>query len=160
MSHSIRETTMNVFDPRSIYIRKSSTVPCPSEGFVRKKLSAAFCSDPATAMPRRIGSAANTTGRRDSPRIAPLYRRMIFRRAMKTVHVTSRDARGPGLASPKPRATVSAATARGLRLPQDAGVHAQRATRLRDEDIFEGDLLRPDELDRGTVPCDRRDDVW
>src|SRR3989304_6013496 len=77
MSQSIRETTMNVFDPISMYRRKSAEHLAASvEGHVvpvyAKKFVAAVCSSPATAVPRRIGRPAKITGRNDSSRIAPL----------------------------------------------------------------------------------------
>src|SRR3972149_6674101 len=149
MSQSMRDTTMNVFEPRSMSNRKSEA-PWPAPAVVRKKFSAAVCSSPATAMPRRIGSPAKTTGRRDSPRIAPLLPKNIPSRARNTVQMLPRAVRGPGGARPRPRATVSPATRR-LLLPEDPRVDAQRAPRLRDEHVLEGDLLRLDELNRRAV---------
>src|SRR3989441_5096682 len=73
MSQSIRETTMNVFEPMSMYRRKSSPVRTrpPVCGYL-KKFVAACCAPPATAVPRRRGRPAKITGLIDSKRIAPL----------------------------------------------------------------------------------------
>src|SRR3990172_8649942 len=150
MSQSMRETTMNVLDPRSMY-RRYSDVPWPAACVFWKKLFAAFSSLPATAIPRRIGIAAKKIGRNDSRRIAPLYRVMIRRRATKTVHATSRDARRPGPPRPKPLATVPAATASPRPFPEDPCVDRKRASGLRDEDILQGDFLGLDCLDRRPV---------
>src|SRR2546425_7218899 len=95
----------------------------------------------------------------DSRRTAPLYRVMILRRARNTLHTTPRDARGPGFPRPKPRETVSPATAPHRLLPRDPSVHGEGAPRLRDEDVLERDLLRLDLLDRRAVPRDRLDDL-
>src|SRR2546426_6283959 len=119
---------------------------------------AAFFSPLATALPRRIGRPAKITGMSDSRRTAPLYRVMILRRARKTLQTTSRELRIPGRPSPKPFEIVSAATALHHLFPDDPRVHRERATRLRDEDVLQGDLLRPDLLDRRPVPRHGLDD--
>src|SRR5438093_7703709 len=119
---------------------------------------AAFFSPLATALPRRIGRPAKITGMSDSRRTAPLYRVMILRRARKTLQTTPRELRIPGRPSPKPFETVSAATALHRLLSDDPRVHRERATRLRYKHVFEGDLLRPDLLDRRPVPRHGLDD--
>src|SRR2546428_12734114 len=83
---------------------------------------------------------------------------MILIRARKTLQITPRDPRDPGLPRPNPFETVSAATAPHRLLPDDPRVHRESAARLRDEDVLEGDLLRPDLLDRRPVPRHGLDD--
>src|SRR3989475_13227090 len=83
---------------------------------------------------------------------------MILIRARKTLQITPRDPRDPGLPRPNPFETVSAATAPHRLLPDDPRVHREGAARLRDEDVLAGDLLRPDLLDRRAVPHPRLDD--
>src|SRR2546428_2734084 len=94
----------------------------------------------------------------DSRKSAPLYRVMILIRARKTFQTTPRDPRDPGFPRPNPFDTVSAATAPHRPLPDDPRVHREGAARLRDEDVLEGDLLRPDLFDRRAVPHHRLDD--
>src|SRR5437773_2165821 len=158
----MRETTMNVFEPINMYRRKSAAVRvCPVVVVVCvyvKKFVAAFCSPPATAVPRRIGSPAKMMGIRDSSRIAPLYRVMILIRALNTLPITPRDAPAPGLPRPKPLEIVSAATAPHRLLPDDPRVDRERPSRLRDEHVLEGDLLRPDLLHGRAVPRHGLDD--
>src|SRR5437899_12791099 len=83
---------------------------------------------------------------------------MILIRARKTLQITPRDPRDPGLPRPNPFETVSAATAPHRLLPDDPRVHREGAARLRDEDVLEGDLLWPDLLDRRAFPHHRLDD--
>src|SRR3989454_3047447 len=160
MSQSIRETTMNVFEPIIMYSRKSSAVKgwAGSRFVYVEKFFAANDSDPATALPSRIGRPAKITGMIDSRRTAPLYRVMILIRARKTLQTTPREPLSPGRPRPNPFETVSAATAPHRLLAGDSRVDRERAARLRDEDVLEGDLLRPDLLDRRPVPRHGLDD--
>src|SRR3972149_6021563 len=104
----------------------------------------------ATVIPRRTGIAANTIGRSASMRIAPLYREMMRMRARKTVRATPPPPRHPGRPSPKPRLAATGAATRHL-LDDLARVHRQRTSRLRDEHVLEGDVLRLDVLDARPV---------